>query len=265
MGVFDEHLTLRLVTHDEARESEFRPRDLVNRFKQLIDTNNRWRLMNVKYGGKQMVLTNTCYFLSANETTALTLDEDDRRALVVLSKRPPRDAAHYAALHHWFEHENGAELVCRWLAQRWDGMSDARRLRLQGVAPRTPERLAVIRSAESPVKTALRELIDDDSDEARRVLPDVTTAADVVDTVGTMVQSARGGLPRGLRVPAGKAMGAILRELGAVAVNDGDPVWVPDRGAKRLLVLRRRVDYPDQNTIVQAYLDQNPEAGSTLP
>ena len=231
-GGFTSYAEKRLVLVAELKQTtrgSTSGHDQYNRLKALVDNTQPFIPINPKYA-KPYSAKNTCaVFASSNERNAVAVDEDDRRAFVVVSDAAKWGAVRYATLDWWMKELGGLELVAEWLRQRWDRMPAARRDALSRPAPATRGKRRMMAAGAG----ALGEWVAQQIEDAGPSWPTIMSAEEVQAAVQAAVDGGRAGLARGTHVPAVDALGRVLAGLGAVRLAGGQPVRVA--GVRRRL------------------------------
>lgn len=239
-GGFTAYAGKRLVVVSELRQTTrgaTSGHDQYNRVKWLVDSTAKTLPVNPKYGREYTAINTAAVFTSTNEQAALALEADDRRAFVVMSDAEPWAAARYARVGDWLERD-GTALVVQWLTERWTRMGANRRASLAGRAPRTRGKAQMLTAGLGPVGNWIAERLAQDTADALAEWPDLMTVDEVMARVQIAVDHKRLGLPAGTRVPAARALGRLLSELGLRQAAGGEPVRLPSGERTRIWAMR---------------------------
>lgn len=121
--------------------------------KQLVTEETR--LINPKYG-RQYIEFNSCrWLIFSNSTTALPLEDDDRRFCVVQCHESPKDAAYYSSLYRLREDPLFIASVAEFLTQR-----DISHFNPGQRAPMTKAKEALLERTRSTDESTLRGIVE---------------------------------------------------------------------------------------------------------
>jgi hypothetical protein len=203
--------------------------DQYTTLKELTENTNKEVKINQKNVKEYYARNVGAFYVTSNDERALALEADDRRFLVVMSKAAPLAKSVYAGIAGWMEAGQGAMKAAEWLRQRRAAMTAGRRADLDGNAPKTPGKTAMIANNEDPVRTWMREQIETGA------WPDLMTGPDISATLASAARTGVGGFSF---VPTPQRWGATLRALGGDKVYGGEPVRLKNGDKTRVWGVR---------------------------
>jgi hypothetical protein len=232
--------------------------DAYNLLKQITANTHPWLTSRGKY--ERPVLTaNVCaLWLTSNDPAPLPIELDDRRFVVFDSPARPWPGQRYQDLADWLmagaPGHRGYDRVGEFLYRRWASMDAPRRQAVLSKPPGTASKQNLARGSRSSAASWLEDAIATEPPDPD-ALPDVVSAADMVDAMTKAVRNNRGLSPN-TWVPSVEQMATYMRKAGCQRLHGGEPVRHKGR-LRRLWSLRNHDVYtsmpPSQLSVV---LDQ---------
>jgi hypothetical protein len=256
------YLKSRLCVVSELKETtrgSITAHDLNACLKEIIDPTGQYVPVNEKYERLKWVYVVTGMVLFTNSQNMLPVDDRERRLGFYRIEAKAKPAAFYADyLVPWLEQAEdpfdggptGWQLWVRWLWQRWQGLSAARRAGFTGHAPDTPEKRTMVANAASPVKELLGRIVAGDIANSDKLVPDISDLDAVRAGLRQAIETDRHGVDAGTRIPANGQLGDWLREMGAERLNYDPATHVHTQirvggDRQRLWAIRNVEDYRD--------------------
>lgn len=205
--------------------------------KGLVDVTQEWIDVNPKYGKPYRARNTAAIYVSTNEEVPLTLEESDRRTMVLASTAAPLTKDEINALVPWFA-QGGDVLVVQWLRERWARLTANRRGAVaSGHAPMTAGKRTMLRAAVSGGDLGAW-IADRLAEPSSAAWPDLMAAEDVMANIARAQASGADGLPRGGRCPSARVVGKIMAAIGCVRAAKGEPVQLRDGRRLRIWATR---------------------------
>lgn len=194
-------------------------------------------------------------WFSSNELVPLRLARHDRRLMVFNRHGAPLNKALVERYVTWMDAEvmgafKGWQLAHAWLVQRWVSLPDYRIKVLQGHAPLTSGKTAMIDAAMDENEVWLRRVIDAQPPSPLAV-PDVVSAEMLVDKMSLTRTHKH-------NICSVTQMGQLLAKVGAVRLNGGMQVRVSGERV-RLWAVRNAVDYEKMSPTSLSMIMQHPQ------